>query len=762
MPVSIRSRLLLLMLSVLVPAVAAALWVIFLTYRSEQAASERSLRETTRAMAMVVDRELHQRATIARVLSITRALDNAPRLSAEDLRTFELQARRAMEGLAGWVELRSAEGLLLSTRRSQGPAPDPAAAGPSSNAGTARAAAPALVSVPMAEPLLDRGDGAGLHAALLQPVLREDEPVLNVVVTLLPHELQGLLDKQRTPPGWLGTVMDDRSVVVARQPGGSRYTGRLATEDLRTKMREQKEAMFESVSLDGHPTTGYFSTSPQGWVTVGAMPRNSLAGIPRGAWKLGLGALALLLLAMAGALWVTQHIVAPVQSLRRAAQRLRAGEPVDERSTGITEVDQVNAALAEAGQSIREASAELGRQVAAAVRRTREAEQRASQSQRVEALGRLTGGVAHDFNNLLGVISNSAHLIQRLQPDTAVRAPVEATLRAVEVGSRLTRQLLRFAGRQPLQPQRVALTQYLPEVQDLMQTVLGKRIEVTARVSPDTHAVTVDPSELELALINVCLNARDAMPAGGHLWLQARNAEADERTAPSPAEQVLITLTDDGQGIDEALIERVFEPFFTTKPIGQGTGLGLSQVHGFCVQAGGTARLASTPGLGTTVTLVLPAERSDVLVSKPPWPPLSAQACATDDLAGRRVLLVEDNNELAAVSAALLVTYGCEVRRARDPQEALHLIETEAGFDIVLSDIVMPGEMDGLALARRLHEHLPGLPVVLISGYSAALQATREFTVLAKPATPEQLLNALRTALQAAETLPEPLPAQAA
>ncbi|MBL8303929.1 MAG: response regulator, partial [Ideonella sp.] len=266
------------------------------------------------------------------------------------------------------------------------------------------------------------------------------------------------------------------------------------------------------------------------------------------------------------------------------------------------------------------------------------------------------------------------------------------------------------------------------------------------RVAPGTRVVTIDPSELELALINVGLNARDAMPSGGHLWLGARNAERDEVADLPPGDHVLITITDDGHGIDEALAERVFEPFFTTKPMGKGTGLGLSQVHGFCVQAGGTARLASTPGLGTTVTLVLPAR--DTPAAAPAGVPAEA-AGDTAGLAGKRVLLVEDNEELADVTAALLGTYGSEVRRAASPREALAHLEAGPAFDVVLSDIVMPGDMDGIALARQLRTQRPELPVVLISGYSEALQQAREFTVLRKPTTPQQLVTTLRTALAA-------------
>lgn len=735
MPVSIRSRLLLLVLSVLLPAVLAALWVIFQTYHAERAALERNLRDTTRAMTTVIDRELTQRAAIARVLASAQGLQQAPAVGPEALRQFETQARASMDGLAGWVELRSQTQVLVDTRRAAFAPPQPAPA------------ARALAESPAVLPLSAGADGAPATAGVVHPVQDDGRTLLNVAVMLRPGELQAVIDTQRLPPTWVGTVLDDRGMVVARHPGAASFVGRSATADLREHILRQREGAFESVSLDGTAVTGYYSTSPQGWVFIGAMPQSEIAaGVRATAWKVALGSIVLLALAVAGALWVSRRVVAPMQALRQAATRLRAGEPVEAASTGIVEYDQVAAALATASTSIREANAELARQVDAAVRRTREAEQRVSHNQRVEALGRLTGGVAHDFNNLLGVISNSAHLIKRLQVDAPVQAPIDAMLRAVDVGSRLTQQLLRFAGRQPLRPAPVDLARTLPELQELMQTVLGKRVIVTTRVAPGTRVVTIDPSELELALINVGLNARDAMPSGGHLWLGARNAERDEVADLPPGDHVLITITDDGHGIDEALAERVFEPFFTTKPMGKGTGLGLSQVHGFCVQAGGTARLASTPGLGTTVTLVLPAR--DTPAAAPAGVPAEA-AGDTAGLAGKRVLLVEDNEELADVTAALLGTYGSEVRRAASPREALAHLEAGPAFDVVLSDIVMPGDMDGIALARQLRTQRPELPVVLISGYSEALQQAREFTVLRKPTTPQQLVTTLRTALAA-------------
>jgi CheY-like chemotaxis protein len=335
--------------------------------------------------------------------------------------------------------------------------------------------------------------------------------------------------------------------------------------------------------------------------------------------------------------------------------------------------------------------------------------------------------------------------MQRQTTDADLQAPLAATLRAVAVGSRLTQQLLRFAAQQPVYARPVDLASTLHELRDLMQTVMGARTEVTVAVAPGTPRVTVDANELELALTNLTLNARDAMPLGGHLCLQARRAHDDEVPDLPDGDYVLITVSDDGMGIDDDVAGRVFEPFFTTKDVGQGTGLSLAQVMGFCVQAGGTARLTSTEGLGTTVSLLLPAredEEADSLVAP------STPDSQTPSIDGARLLLVEDNDDLAEVTVALLGRLGCEVRRTADPQDALRLIADEPAFDVVLSDIKMPGSMDGLGLARLLRDTCPELPVVLISGYAAKTLEGEDFVVLEKPCQPSELVAALHDAIE--------------
>ncbi len=727
------------MLSVLVPAAAATLWLIDQTYDAERRAHERSLSDTARALSMVVDRELSQRATVARVLALSRNLDAAPDLTPEQLAQFEEQARRAMQGLDGWVELASAERVLLDTRRAAAarPAPDTPA-----DAGMA-----ALVDLPTLAPLQASAPGAEPVAAVVQPVQRGGRTRLNLRVTIRAPELQRIIDAQHLPAEWHGFVLDSRARVVAGRPGDLRAPGGTVTPELRERLATQAEGFFESVSPAGLTTTGYYSTSPQGWTYVIALPREQYAGrLPSAVLQVAAAALLLLALAGAAAYAVARGIARPVVSLKHMAERMQSGLPVARESTGIAECDEVVDALAQASQSLIEARRELEHQVEQAVLRTQQAERRTANSQHVEALGRLTGGVAHDFNNLLGVISNSAHLMQRHALAAELQAPLAATLRAVSVGSRLTQSLLRVAGRQNVQPQCLDLGRHLPELQELLHTVLGRRIALSISVAAPTQPVTVDADEFELALINLALNARDAMPAGGQAWVRAFDTPAEDSAGLPGAPYVTVSFTDEGTGIEGAAAARAFEPFFTTKEVGKGTGLGLAQVQGFCVQAGGVARLSSTPGLGTTVSLLLPAAQTPLLQGPPAAPePASAPA----GLQGRRLLLVDDNDELAAVTASLLEAHGAQVRRARGPDAALALVQAEADFDAVLSDIVMPGDMDGVALARALRGLRPGLPVLLITGYSAEAARAQDFVVLHKPCPERTLLRALHAAMAA-------------
>ena len=355
------------------------------------------------------------------------------------------------------------------------------------------------------------------------------------------------------------------------------------------------------------------------------------------------------------------------------------------------------------------------------------------QSQKLEALGRLTGGVAHDFNNLLMVITSNLYVHRRKHPEVSASPQLAAMDRAVAAGVKLTRQLLSFSRRQALVFERIDLGREMPALIELIAPVLGKSIELKSRVDEDLPAIEVDRAELELALINLTVNAKDAMPGGGSLEISAR---------AGPGDTVVIEFADSGSGIAPEIAGRVFEPFFTTKPVGQGTGLGLSQVQGFCVASGGTARIEPRPGGGTRVLLELPGRRDATAAP--------AEAATAAPVARRQVacklLLVEDNEAVAAASREMLESLGCKVERAADGEAALaRLAAADAGVEIVLSDIEMPGSLDGIALAERISERHPTLPVLLMTGYAERLQEAvrRRFDVLPKPVAPDTLADAI-------------------
>ena len=380
------------------------------------------------------------------------------------------------------------------------------------------------------------------------------------------------------------------------------------------------------------------------------------------------------------------------------------------------------------------------------IRRRAFAERNMLESQKLETLAVVTGGVAHDFNNLLAIVNASLHVLKRRHPELAEEKQVVSMSRAIQSGVRLTRQLLSFSRKQALRPETVKLQDWLPATEALIQSTLGPVVTWQMHVEPDTAAVKVDLGELELALINLVVNARYAMSQGGKLVVHAGNAAP--AAAPGQA-MVSISVRDNGAGIAAELLPRVFEPFFTTRERGAGSGLGLSQVQGFCSQAGGFARIESVVGQGTTVWMNLPATDEEAVPAPPPEPR------DTGRLQGR-ILLVEDNDEVGSTTEMMLRTAGLDVFRVANGDAALHYLT--AGVeqpDVVLSDIAMPGSLNGIALALELRTRRPELPVLLTTGYAEQLsEATASgLRVLQKPTAPDDLLAELRTALGRASRL---------
>jgi PAS domain S-box-containing protein len=358
-------------------------------------------------------------------------------------------------------------------------------------------------------------------------------------------------------------------------------------------------------------------------------------------------------------------------------------------------------------------------------------QQHLAESQKLDALGQLTGGVAHDFNNLLMIVSGNIHTLKKgIGDNTRLQRAVTAIETAVKRGASLTSQLLTFARRQSVNPQSIEVAERMEAIREVLDTGVGGGVELAFDIANDVWPVAVDISELETALVNLVINARDAMPSGGTITVAAHNRTATDDSG----DHVAISIGDTGSGIAPDVLSKIFDPFFTTKPVGKGTGLGLSQVHGFAHQAGGTVEVESELGRGTKVTLLLPREKAQ---------PRARAHHVLDAGGSGTVLLVEDNPDVASVSCTLLEQLGYTVRRVSDAETALREVERD-GIDLVFSDIVMPGTMDGLGLARRLREIRPNLPILLATGYSdAAANARGIFPILRKPYEIHQLSQAI-------------------
>jgi PAS domain S-box-containing protein len=362
--------------------------------------------------------------------------------------------------------------------------------------------------------------------------------------------------------------------------------------------------------------------------------------------------------------------------------------------------------------------------------RLQRAKDQLAQAQKLETLGQLTGGVAHDFNNLMMVVLGHAQMLRKRLTDPKDLRSIDAIHTAGTRGSSLTRKLLAFARRNKLNPTSIDLKARIEGLHDLLASSLRGDIAVTISIPREIWHVDVDAEELELALVNLTVNARDAMPSGGHVTITALNVPEGSGELPGglSGDFVALSLADSGVGIAPDVLPKIFEPFFTTKEIDKGTGLGLSQVHGFAHQSGGTVTVESAVGQGTRMTLYLPRSRGAALQPK------DQSSAAPETGKGQTVLLVEDNPEVANITVTMLRELGYAVIQAPGVEAALDILRAQADVALVLSDIVMPGPRDGLALAQIVREQYPRLPVLLATGYSrAAENAIGTFPLLRKP-----------------------------
>ncbi len=432
----------------------------------------------------------------------------------------------------------------------------------------------------------------------------------------------------------------------------------------------------------------------------------------------------------------------------------------------VTMVSVVVAVLAVTHRALSRAHAELAEHAAelatvnldleTQIGQREKVEEALRQAQKMEAIGQLTGGVAHDFNNLLQVIlGNLERLAPRLRgtgADDELRRLIDAASRAAARAATLTQRLLAFSRRQPLMPTTLDVNRLVVGMSELISRTLGEAIRTETLLSGNVWRVSADENQLESALLNLAVNARDAMPSGGRLTIETRNVTLDEAYARSqdgvqPGDHVQIAVTDTGAGMTKDVVERAFDPFFTTKGIGQGTGLGLSQVYGFVRQSGGHVRIYSEPGHGTTVKLYLPRQGAMAARETTPMPASVPRGVNTET-----ILVVEDEPDVRVFARDTLRGLGYAVREAGDGKAALEIIEREPQVRLLLTDIGLPGGLDGRELADEVRRRRPDLKVVFTTGYArdATMRDVRPGTgveLLSKPFNAAELARMIRTAL---------------
>jgi signal transduction histidine kinase/ActR/RegA family two-component response regulator len=593
------------------------------------------------------------------------------------------------------------------------------------------------------------------------PVFRDGQVVSVLAMGLGPEVLSSLLEEQNLSPEWTVGIFDRKGIIVARNRELDRFLGKPVSPTLLEAMRRPAENWFPSVTSEGIPVYSTFRRSPiTGWTVAIGLPRE-FVDAPLGRARLlafGGGAAVLALSVLLG-WWMARAILRPVEALTAATKALGRGEPVGQLVGGVRELDQVGNELREAAamlarnrEELESTVAERTRELASANERLRaeidareQAQAALLQAQKMEAMGQLTGGVAHDFNNLLTAVSGSLALLEpRISDEKSLRL-LHTAQRGASQGAKLTESLLAFARRQRLNPIPADLNSIILEMTEMLSRSIGPTVEIRHALASDLWPVLIDTGQIETALLNVALNARDAMPGGGMVLIETANIRATSEELPEEVagqDCVVVSVRDTGTGMSAEVLERAFEPFFTTKEVGKGTGLGLSMVFGVIRQSGGTVRIRSRLREGTTVQIYLPRAAETAASSAG----RSRQGRAES---GAHILVVDDDPDVRWIIAQDLQEMGHVVTEADSGRAALAILERDTPCDLMVADLVMPGlsGLDTLRLARRSR---PDLKVLFASGYADLSRFganLNHHALLKKPFKLEALAEAVQTAL---------------
>jgi len=763
-----RRRLLFLVIALALPFLGLAGVAIWYAYEGERDRANARLLGQTRVLALIIDRDFARIEALLQGLAVSRSLTRG------DLDAFheEAAAVSALEGNAQLTLIDSDgnEPLRIGAIGGERRASAESAASWRRVFTTGQAQVSDLLRSPE-----DRQFYITVSVPVFAPTAHSPQDAVYALMLAFRVDTLGMvLKEQQLPASWASSVLDRHDVRVARQPHPTEFIGQPAIPEVVAGLSTADTGIVQARTVDGIPSTIAFARAPStGYATVIAAPDETFLRPLRQTLLRTFAVGAMLSAAgVAFALLMAQRMT---RSLRRLADAATSGTVPPADSGGFREVDALAQALRlawterdkaaadqrAAAQALREANetlerrveertqmiAEANRQLRQEITRRETAETTLIQAQKMEAVGRLTGGIAHDFNNLLTTVIGNLDLLSSAAGDPArVRKLSAGALSAAERGAKLTAQLLAFGRRQVLRPQAVMVDHLCRSFESLLRRGVGEAIEIEFRADASLGPCHVDPGQLENALLNLALNARDAMPLGGRLVVEMHNATwpelFDSQGSPAGDGCIAVAVADTGHGMTPEVMERAFEPFFTTKQRGVGSGLGLSQVYGFVEQSGGHVTIHSQVGAGTTVTLYLPrAERIPAAQSG-----VDAAGVSRELRAARgSVLVAEDDADLLSMVAESLREKGYRVATAQSGAAAREILTKSAPFDLLISDVVMPGGVSGVDLAREAKGSGLALGVLLMSGYPGTELTNygsplTEFPFIAKPFRPHELL----------------------
>ena len=746
----IQARLTMLAVVTAMPLVALASFAILRTVDDQRTQIQQDIRQRAEDLLADVDRQISAVEAELQVLAIS------PNLQDGDFAAFDRQMRAALKMRGTSIVLHDTKGQqLLSTNRPFGE-PLPRATNTEMHDRVVATGQPQISDLIM---------GAVLRRPIIVvgvPVFRDGQVAYVLAMGLGSEVLSALLEEQNISSEWIVGIFDRKGVIVARNRELDRFLGKSVSPTLMEAMRGPVESWFPSVTSEGIPVYAAFRRSPiTGWTVAIGVPREFVDAPIRHARLLAFGGGAAVLgLSLLLGWWMGWAIRRPVEALTSATKALGRGELVDPLSCGVRELDEVGnelrntaAALARNREQLESTVAGRTRELAAANERLRaeidareQAQSALLQAQKMEAMGQLTGGVAHDFNNLLTAVSGSLALLEaRISDERSLRL-LHTAQRGASQGAKLTESLLAFGRKQRLNPIPADLNSIIVEMTEMLRRSIGPSVEIRHALASELWPVLIDTGQIETALLNVALNARDALPSGGMVLIETANINATSEELPEEVARqdcVLVSVRDTGTGMSSEVLERAFEPFFTTKEVGKGTGLGLSMVFGVVRQSGGTVRIRSRLREGTTVQIYLPRAIETAAST-------AGRARSARPAGGAHILVVDDDPDVRWIIAQDLQEIGYVVTEADSGRAALEILERDAPCDLMVADLVMPGlsGLDTLRLARRTR---PDLKVLFASGYADLSRFGSNLSshsLLKKPFKPETLAEAVRAALQ--------------